>query len=298
MTVVSVIIPLYNHEAYINACIESVAAQTYSDLELIIVDDHSTDGSFDIARMTLSGMQERFARIKLVRNSRNRGAAFALNRGIAAAKGQILAFLNSDDLYTPERLATVLSAMLQENRSWGFSRVDPIGPDGSPFWAAHEAHQFSIEPAQLQHAYPAPSWSLLQLQASISTGNIVVTRDLALAVGGFLPFICRYDWAFVLACAWHDEFVFIDEPLYKYRFHSTNSFSDLSHLVSNDAGTVLRNHHIRASTAPGPNPTYPSPQFDSALYKKIAAQLDLDGICAAEYAPYKKGYRTVDLYKI
>ncbi len=295
MTLVSVIIPLYNHEAYITACLESVAAQTHPELELVIVDDHSTDRSFDLARMTINGMQDRFARIKLVRNSRNRGAAFSLNRGIAVAKGSILTFLNSDDLYVPERLTTILDAMAQKKRRWGFSRIDPIGPDGFPYWASREAHIFSIEPAQLQHAFPAPSWSLLQLQASISTGNIVVTRELALAVGGFQSLSYCHDWAFVLACAWHDEFVFVDEPLYKYRFHGNNSFSGLSHLVSNDAGTVLRNHHIRALTAPGPNPTYPSPLFGSSLYQKVAAQLDLEGICAADYAPYKKGHRTINL---
>lgn len=294
MGLVSVIIPLYNHAAFIEACIASVAMQSYGEIELIIVDDHSPDDSLDRAHAAVDAHGKRFVRTHLVRNERNRGAAFSLNRGIALARGETLAFLNSDDLFVPERLEVMLAAMKNQKRSWAFSQIAPIGPDGSAFWSVSAAHRFAIEPTQLHGAFPAPSWALLQFQTSISTGNIVVRKQLALDVGGFLPLSYCHDWAFVLACAWHDEYAFIDAPLYKYRFHGNNSFSGLEHVASNNIAFVLRAHGVRAANAPSPNPTYPSSRFGSTLYKSIAETIELDNLMDHIYRPYQPFHRTVE----
>ncbi|MGX1669804.1 glycosyltransferase family A protein [Streptomyces sp. NPDC055400] len=102
------IIPLYNREKYIGACLASVLGQTHKDLEVIVVDDGSTDGGAAIAE----GIADE--RIRVDRGP-NRGAAAARNRGLALAKGEIVAFLDSDDLWFPEKLSEQIS-VLQSDR--------------------------------------------------------------------------------------------------------------------------------------------------------------------------------------
>jgi glycosyltransferase involved in cell wall biosynthesis len=293
MSLVTVIIPLYNHAAFFKACLNSVIAQTYRDIELIVIDDHSTDDSYEVAHAALEQHKDRFVQTKLVRNARNRGAAFSLNRGIALAKGEFLAFLNSDDLFLPKRLEVLVEAIKREKRAWGFSAIAPTGADGQPFWTNYESHKFAMEPTQLHDAFPSPSWALLQFQTSISTGNIVVNKQLALNVGGFLPLSYCHDWAFVLACAWHSEYSFVNTPLYQYRFHGNNSFESLGHMASNDIAHVLRAHAVRAANAPPLNPNYPTPRFGSTVYAAVSGQLDLPSLMEEIYSPYKPFHRTI-----
>jgi glycosyltransferase involved in cell wall biosynthesis len=292
-SLVSVIIPLFNHSAFVEACVLSIVQQTYAQIELIIIDDHSTDGSFELAHQLLATHKNRFTRTLLVQNTRNRGAVFSLNRGIGLAKGKTLAFLNSDDLFEANRLARMLAAMDRENRPWAFSSIAPIGADGDAFWHNREAHKFAIEPALLCQTLPAPSWALLHFQASISTGNIVVDRQLAHNVGGFFPLRYCHDWAFVLACAWHHEPAFVDAPLYQYRFHGNNSFSDLGHIGSADTAALLRAHCVRAFASVSPNTAYPTQRFGSVLYEKLASELGIDGLHESLYQPYAKHHRTI-----
>ena len=99
---VSVIIPVYNREKYLAEAIESVLAQTYRPIEVIVVDDGSTDGSADIAKRFGSPVRYYF--------QPNSGAGAARNRGIAVARGSFLAFLDSDDLWVEDKLTHQMAA--------------------------------------------------------------------------------------------------------------------------------------------------------------------------------------------
>jgi len=96
---ISVVIPVYNRERYIGAAIASVLAQTFGDFELLVIDDGSTDGTGDVVRSFHD------QRIRLLRHGANQGIARARNAGVDAARGDYLAFLDSDDVALPERLA-------------------------------------------------------------------------------------------------------------------------------------------------------------------------------------------------
>lgn len=97
---VSVIMPAYNAEAFLEAAICSVMAQTMTDWELLVVDDCSADGSFAVAQK----MAAMDGRITAMRNRCNMGVAKTRNRGIDLAKGRYIAFLDSDDIWHPEKL--------------------------------------------------------------------------------------------------------------------------------------------------------------------------------------------------
>lgn len=104
MPKISVVIPVFNRAQLISKAIDSVLAQTFSDHEIIIIDDGSTDGSGDIARNYSSG------RIKCIRIEHS-GTASARNRGIKEAKGKYISFLDSDDTLEPSALADLYEAL-------------------------------------------------------------------------------------------------------------------------------------------------------------------------------------------
>lgn len=103
---VSVIVAAYNAEPFIRTAIESALAQTESNLEVIVVDDGSTDATSAV----VEEFAQRDPRVILISDRTQRGPAHARNRGIAAAKGDWIAILDADDWYTEERLATLLDA--------------------------------------------------------------------------------------------------------------------------------------------------------------------------------------------
>ena len=104
---VSVIMPNYNSEKYVKNTVESVLRQTYANWELIFVDDFSTDSSLSIVE---SFHDER---IRIFRNRVNQGAAVSRNVGIEAARGKWIAFLDSDDLWLPDKLSKQLTYMVE-----------------------------------------------------------------------------------------------------------------------------------------------------------------------------------------
>lgn len=106
MPEISVIVPLYNAKKYIKEAIDSVLNQTFQDFEVIIVDDCSTDGSWQLCSK-LYGDNDK---IRLYRHEQNKTAGGARNTGLEHAEGKYIAFLDSDDLYMPEALATMHKA--------------------------------------------------------------------------------------------------------------------------------------------------------------------------------------------
>lgn len=96
--------PAHNAEKYISDAISSVIAQSVTDWELLVIDDRSTDGTAAIAR----GFSNADSRIRVYSNDENIGVAATRNRGISLARGEWIAFLDSDDLWRPQKLARQL----------------------------------------------------------------------------------------------------------------------------------------------------------------------------------------------
>lgn len=123
---VSIITPNYNSEKFIRQTIESVMAQTYTEWELIIVDDFSTDNSLDI----IQSYQVKDSRIKLHKNNKNLGIAKTRNNGIEIAKGRFIAFLDSDDLWDYNKLEKQIKFMLDNNYALTYSYYRRINECG------------------------------------------------------------------------------------------------------------------------------------------------------------------------
>lgn len=113
---ISVIIPAYNAESYLSRSVESVCAQTHEDLELILIDDGSTDQT----RAIVDSLASKDSRIKVIHQS-NRGVSFARNRGIEEAQGEFIQFLDADDTMEPASLRTLLTAAKKDNSDFAMS---------------------------------------------------------------------------------------------------------------------------------------------------------------------------------
>lgn len=123
---VSIIMPLYNCQAYMSESIDSVLNQTYSSWELILVDDNSTDSTLRVAKEFELSDQ----RIKVLELKNNSGAAVARNTAIALASGRYIAFLDSDDLWHEEKLSKQLSFMQDNQVAFTYSSYKQIDEEG------------------------------------------------------------------------------------------------------------------------------------------------------------------------
>lgn len=124
---VSIIMPSYNTGRFIKETIESVLAQSYSAWELIIVDDCSTDNTDDVVNQYLAD-----ERIRYIKNDTNSGAAVSRNRALREAKGKWIAFLDSDDLWEPEKLQKQISFMRDNGYHFSYTNYIEIDEESSP----------------------------------------------------------------------------------------------------------------------------------------------------------------------
>ncbi len=118
---ISIIVPVYNAGAYIRETISMVAAQTYGNWELLLVDDGSEDDSREKIR---ESMESGDARIRLIEKQQNEGAARARNTGIEASKGRYVAFLDADDLWMPDKLEKELAFMKEKQAAFVFTAYE------------------------------------------------------------------------------------------------------------------------------------------------------------------------------
>lgn len=125
---VSIITPLYNAESFIEHTLESVHKQSYTHWEHLIVDDVSKDNSVKI----VAKYAEKDDRITLVKNTQNEGAAFSRNKATQLATGAYIAFLDSDDLWHPEKLTKQIAFMQAEDCAVSFTNYLHMDEAGNP----------------------------------------------------------------------------------------------------------------------------------------------------------------------
>jgi glycosyltransferase involved in cell wall biosynthesis len=106
---VSVILPVHNDEATLSSCLDSLLSQTYKDLEIIVIDDHSKDSSNRI----LKTYKKRDSRLKLFRNVKHYGMTITMNRALSRAKGQFIAFMQPSDTCTIDRIKRQVALFFQ-----------------------------------------------------------------------------------------------------------------------------------------------------------------------------------------
>ena len=224
MPKVSIVIPSYNHAPFIERAVKSVLNQTEPDLELIVVDDGSTDASLEI----LSGFSDE--RLKVITQT-NQGAHAALNRGFKNAQGEFLAILNSDDIYHQKRLEKAI-ASLKNDPQLGLvgSHIEIIDAQDKHLGIKHGYKDCEPWPLKkTERSFRAGTdlrAALLTENYWSTTSNFVFTRHWYDNIGEFRPLRYAHDWDFALRMAKAANLALLPEPLMRYRVHSSNTICE------------------------------------------------------------------------
>ncbi|KJU84028.1 phosphotransferase [Candidatus Magnetobacterium bavaricum] len=217
---VSVVMPAYNHELFIEEAVESVLRQTYTELELIIINDGSSDNTqwrvlqYDDPRIRYEYQQ-------------NTGSHSAINRGIGIAGGQYISIINSDDVYLCDRLRSLVEASTQDNLDFIITDIGLIDKDSEPITDPN--HWWNQWYGALKSHYRAAASPLMALLAgnyTISTSNFFFRRSLVDDIGLFRARKYTLDYDFAYRAIRHNEqgfAYFIDSQLMLYRLHGDNA---------------------------------------------------------------------------
>ena len=233
---ISVVIPAYNRAAAIPDCLRSVQVQTYQNWEVIVADDGSRDGTPEITER----VAREDARIRLVRQDRNRGAQAARNSGIHAAKGDWIAFLDSDDQYLPHSLEVRLNVVLREGAELVHSDCYIINVDGS-------RRLYDRRPIS-GYAYAR----LLRGEGPMFQGLLVSKK--ALTHINYLDetIVAFQEWETAIRLAKHYPFVYLPEPTFCWDCRNPDTIS--KDLCRNGRGLeqVVRKHSVAIFRHVGP----------------------------------------------
>lgn len=225
MPEISVIMPVYNCEPYLREAIESILGQTHADLEFIIIDDGSTDGSFDTVRRYAG----RDGRIRAL-SRENRGIVQTRNQGLAMARGRYMAIMDGDDVSLPDRLARQSEYLDAHPECLIVScRMELTDPDGDP-----------LQVINLQSTHDAIDAAHLALDSFLVTGGYMARREAVLSAGGYDGrFTLAEDRDLFLRLAERGKVACIPEVLYRYRQHPRSSCHSRSARLQRDVEGVI-----------------------------------------------------------
>jgi glycosyltransferase involved in cell wall biosynthesis len=211
---VSVLIPTYNRLHYLREAVESVLRQSYTNWELIVVDDGSTDGT----REWVVNLAE--PRIRLVEIAHSGNLGRVRNRGIAEARGELIAFLDSDDAFESRKLAAQVSALdTHPECGWSYTALTRVDTAGSVI----------VDP-RVRRWKELSGWILVELlrfDALVDTPTVMVRRELLERVGTLDEDLLEsqdYELFFRFAAA--SQAVALSEPLTRKRVHPGSLSSD------------------------------------------------------------------------
>ena len=248
---VSICIPTYNGARYLEACLDSVLGQTYSDIEILVVDDGSTDTTFEILERYAANDQ----RIRLVRNKNNFGLVGNWNRCVELARGEWIKFVFQDDLIAPTCVEEMLAASTQD--TWlTVCRRDFLFEDGTPDETRryYEHHPNPERVFGMDIAYVAPE-SVCDAAIDLFGVNFfgeptatLIRREAFARHGLFNPelaMIC--DMEYWVRVAAHHGFAYLPKTLASFRVHagstSAHHFAKRKYRITLD-GVVLMNEYV------------------------------------------------------
>lgn len=239
---ISVVMPAYNHERFVAETIDSVLCQTWKNLELIIIDDGSTDSTAEIIKAYDDPRVQYYYQ-------ENQDAFNALNNGMAKATGEYIAIINSDDVYHCNRFERLISMMQEQQAVCAFSNVSPIDADSKPLddpdfgWNQwHQANRdfYYEKKGNLYRGF-------LHGNIMVTTSNLIMTADAMRKVGGFssLRYLHDYDYIFRMMLAYPEDVLYVDdEVLMNYRIHGGNTLSEAAITGREQDQKVIRKYML------------------------------------------------------
>ena len=244
---VSAIMPVYNRERYLDVAIESVLNQTYQNMELIIVDDGSTDRSLAIARNYRSLYPEK---IRIV-TQENQGPSKARNSAIRIANGNLCAFIDSDDLWSPDKIELQVK-MLQRHDDASFIYTG--------YYVVNEGGDVIRECLPDEGMKGFIHDKLWTVENTISGGTLLVPTHKLIAVGGFdegLRGAENLDLRIKLSKL--GKVYYVNSCLYYYRKHAANLTSELTAMDESRLKLIAK--HFSTDS-----------RYDASLYRNVMSE--------------------------
>lgn len=214
---ISIITTSYNYENYISETIKSVLAQTYTDWELIIVDDASCDNSVEVIK---SFCEDK--RIKLICHDRNKGLAQAVKTGLKYAKGEWIAFLESDDLWVENTLDERVNA-IKNNSQIGiiFNDVEEFGDEKAVLAVKNNLEKNRKRISKLN--FPKNIFYDLNIENFLLTFSAVMIKKEALDTCPLdTPIDALLDWWIFIHVSYKNDAFYINKKLTKWRQHKNS----------------------------------------------------------------------------
>ncbi|MEP4093191.1 glycosyltransferase [Reichenbachiella sp.] len=259
MVPISVLLPVYNAEKYLGACLESLLNQSYSDFELIIFNDASTDNSLDII------LAYDDPRIKIINSPTNLGYVAHLNHGIAIAKGKYIARMDADDISMPNRFEKQIS-FLEQNHDYSIcgTWVEPIDqPVEKKIWQLPSEH-----PAILIHHF---FYNTAIAHPSVMFRKETIDKHHIRYDPSFMP---AEDYELWSRISNFTKFKNITEPLLKYRQHP-DQISQVQEKKKKDALTKIRNTQLQLLDIEASNNSLAlSTAISNRNFSDLAADID------------------------
>ncbi len=207
--IVSVIVPVYNGELTIKKCIDSILAQTLKEIEIIVINDNSTDSTLEILKSYKK-------KIVLINNEENIGPAGSRNKGLAKAKGKYIGFVDADDYISEKMYQTMLDSMSDDVDLVCCSRYNIKGKDIKP--VINETKATDVKEFSKTSSY---TWDKLYRKSIIDDNNIYFPERYSYAED--FCFLMKYKF-------YSKKMVILEEPLYYYKYDSfgsiTNSYDE------------------------------------------------------------------------
>lgn len=250
---VSIIIPVYNVENYIMACLQSVVAQTYTDYEVILVDDCGTDRSMEWAEsffyVTLRYESESYdgnrKKWLIIKHEKNRGLSAARNTGTAMAKGKYVYYLDSDDTITPDCIEKLVAKAESTEAEVVVGNINVIGDDK---WIPSLKQKELLAGddcfhAFLQGKYYMMAWNKLVRRDFLEQNNISF-------VEGTIHEDCA--WSFTVSCL-VSKIAFVHDETYNYLVRSNSIQTDNNYNNHFDAYCYLIKYYVYEAQKYGKN---------------------------------------------
>ena len=248
---ISVIIPCYNHEKYVAKAIESIAGQTYAPIEVLLLDDGSSDGSLEAALAAISRWPGRFVRVFAERQP-NAGVSRTLNRLVGLARGAFIVPLASDDALLPHALAHRVAALEKSPHALAlFTDSQVMDTDGNAMPGSAMQRLYGVNPARFVRTQDMTATLMLYWGVP---GSGLMLRNCAFdpleGVGLFDEQLRAEDFDFYLRLAARGALAFSSERTALYRIHETNSIGRSGNALMHDNIGVLR--RVALDLAPWP----------------------------------------------
>jgi len=242
---ISVLIPAYNHERYVQEAIQSIIAQTYDNIELIVIDDGSPDNTWSKIQEMKKACAKRFSGLILERQS-NHGVGYTFNRALELAKGQYVYTIASDDAAKPDALE-ILHDFLSAHKDYALAVGNNEIIDAASkraYWdkktnlvynkekAAYHTFKDFLTRSKHHIDFNSDDFGTYKslLKRNYIPNGYLIRKDIFSKTGGYVAEAPLEDWYIMLQISKYAKMKYIDKILFSYRWHGRNTIRQTSRM--------------------------------------------------------------------